>query len=191
MIRHFENFIEAAPCISDALASLEKLEDFFLIGCCERVREMLPRLRSKPRRAMLVCFQPLVLRLSALSALQHAYRLMLSNIPIDDNSPPSELRVPWEALNQVPKLRATLLLEIDIVVPASASMGAPSSSPLRTVDYIRLNASRVNIDTPEAGVVRALRPLQCIPPVVLSLKVRADLMLAFWERPAALLLFIR
>ncbi|GBE89380.1 hypothetical protein BKA93DRAFT_449016 [Sparassis latifolia] len=202
-----ENFIEAEPRIGDALAALEELEVVYLLGCHERVREMLHRLRSRPRKVILSSSPPyphLVLYLSRLSALQHTVKLGLSKVTVKDEPPPGELagqlQAQWDAQylslwdaeipvsffsSKVPKLRAVVLRQSNITVPASSLPGTATFLPLRTVRHMTLDMSWIDVDTTEADVVRALQPLQCMPPVALSVQAGVNSTHYLWERLAA------
>ncbi|GBE88105.1 hypothetical protein SCP_1203340 [Sparassis crispa] len=200
IMHHANSFIKAAPRIGDALAALEGLDDLRLLGARELVVEMLPRLRSRPRLFQLECSgQPrIALHLSQLSALQNAVFIGLVNVTIDDDLF-TEQPAPWEALQHLSldyvKIPATFFLNfpnlenvalrLDEIVGPVPDAPIPSPS-VRSVRGTMLNASWICDQTSEEDIIRALRALQYVSPLTLSLKSFVDPSPTFWTRLVAL-----
>ncbi|KAL6301199.1 hypothetical protein BKA93DRAFT_828474 [Sparassis latifolia] len=199
-MHHSDTFIEAEPRISTALAALEDLEDVTLFDARELVREMLPRLRSKPRKVQLLCpmeYPRLVLHLSQLSALRHAVTLSLFNITIEDDTLVGQPAAPFVALQhlslhyaQIPAVlfpfpnfdRVEVWLG-EILGPTPDAVLSPTP---RTVRNVSLDASWMRIATTEEDIVQALRVLQFVQPLTLLLKIFVRPLLAFWTCLVAL-----
>ncbi|KAL6301186.1 hypothetical protein BKA93DRAFT_798925 [Sparassis latifolia] len=199
-MHHSDTFIEAEPRIGTALAALEDLEDVTLFDAREHVREMLPRLRSKPRKVQLLCpmeYPRLVLHLSQLSTLRHAVTLSLFNITIEDDTLVGQPAAPFVALEylslQYAQIPAVLFsfrnldrVEVwlgEILGPAPDVILSPT---LGTVRNVSLDASWIRTAMTEEGIVQALRVLQFVPPLMLTLKIFAYPLRPFWTCLVAL-----
>ncbi|GBE89991.1 hypothetical protein SCP_1800130 [Sparassis crispa] len=197
IMHHTNSFIKAAPRIGDALVALEGLTDLRLLGARELVVEMLPRLRSRPSSFQFEgSGRPrIVLHLSQLSALQNAVLIGLVNVAINDDSL-TEQPAQWEALQHLSleyvKIPATFFLnffpnlenvalrldEIVGLIP-DAPIPSPSARPVRGM---MLNVPQICDETPEEDIIRALRALQCVSPLTLSLKIFVEPSPTFWTR---------